>query len=219
MFETAFGTEVTPLEYEEFFAGLGNAFKSVISAPGRLAQQAAPVAATALQGGLKGAGDRFTDRLKMSRISVRIRRVTWSERTPVRRGSLEPVLRQSDRRALQRHPARQRITSPGVTSGRIRTPPIAGPSVTLSTATTARNFPARRKTVTDRGPSSSPPQSGQAPLTRAAPTPSYLHPSDRPSPPARAQSPGNRECHAGQCRAAASITRAGGGAVGVGTRS
>ncbi|MEU4293786.1 hypothetical protein AB0E63_36670 [Kribbella sp. NPDC026596] len=47
VFTTAFGEDVTPLEYEEFFSGLGKAFSN-------FAQQAAPVAATALQGGLEG---------------------------------------------------------------------------------------------------------------------------------------------------------------------
>jgi hypothetical protein len=47
VFSTAFGDDVTPLEYEEFFSGLGKAFSN-------FAQQAAPVAATALQGGLEG---------------------------------------------------------------------------------------------------------------------------------------------------------------------
>ncbi|MET9272060.1 hypothetical protein [Kribbella sp. NPDC003557] len=47
VFATAFGDDVTPIEYEEFFSDLGKAFST-------FARQAAPVAATALQGGLEG---------------------------------------------------------------------------------------------------------------------------------------------------------------------
>jgi hypothetical protein len=47
VFATAFGDDVTPVEYEEFFSDLGKAFTT-------FAKQAAPVAATALQGGLEG---------------------------------------------------------------------------------------------------------------------------------------------------------------------
>src|SRR5215831_627207 len=50
-FEAAFGDSVTLAEYEEFFGGLGKAFKDV----GRFAQQAAPTLATAGQGALQGA--------------------------------------------------------------------------------------------------------------------------------------------------------------------
>jgi len=53
-FEAAFGDGVTPVEYEEFFSGLGKALSN-------FAQQAAPVAQSAVQGAITGgaAGARY----------------------------------------------------------------------------------------------------------------------------------------------------------------